>query len=294
MSSAAETRTSTGNRIGVGRRFVAGPELAHRVGEVLDGQAVLHLDEAHLARRAEHLVAAIDHVALGGGADHELGHGGRRPREAPADATDHGQPEVLAEPLVADVAGAGLRARRLVGADVALHLAALAAARHPVQLEVVDGGGLVEQPVEDVVERLDGLAGVQHERRHALQRDLGDDAQRADADPGHPQQLGVRRGVDAHDVAGAGDELHPDDRRRQVAEPEPGAVGGGGDGTGDRLAVDVAEVRHRQPGRGEGVVEPVEADAGLHPDPPGVAGRRRARGPCGRATAARRTSRRRR
>ena len=143
---------------------------------MLDGQAVLHLDEVHPARRAEDAVAAVDDVALGRRAGDELGDRRRRPREAAPDLADEAEAEVLADPLVADVAEPRLRAARLVGADVALDLAAPAAAGHPVQLEVVDGGGVLEQPVEDVVERLDGLAGVQVERRHALQRDLGDDA----------------------------------------------------------------------------------------------------------------------
>ena len=112
---------------------------------------------------------------------------------------------------------------------------------------MVDGGGLLGEAVEHVVEHLDRLPGVQVERRHALQRHLGDDAERAEPDAGDAQQLGIAVLVEAHDVAGAGDELHPDDRRRQVAEAEPGAVGGRGDRAGDRLAVDVAEVGHRQP-----------------------------------------------
>ena len=47
------------------------------------------------------------------------------------------------------------------------------------------------EPVEHVVERLDRLAGVEVERRHALQRHLGDDAERAEADPGDAQQVVV-------------------------------------------------------------------------------------------------------
>ena len=55
---------------------------------------------------------------------------------------------------------------------------------------MVDRGGLLDEPVEDVVEQLDRLAGVQVERRHALQRHLGDDAERAEPDAGDAQQLG--------------------------------------------------------------------------------------------------------
>ena len=88
------------------------------------------------------------------------------------------------------------------------------------------------------------------------------------ADAGDAQQLGVGRSSTRTTSPVPGDELHPDDGRRQVAEPEPGAVGGGGDGAGDRLAVDVAEVGHRQADRGELVVEAVQADAGLTRHPP--------------------------
>jgi hypothetical protein len=39
---------------------------------------------------------------------------------------------------------------------------------------------------------------------------------------------------DREDVAGGGDQLQPGDRGGEVAVAVPGAVGGGGHGTGDR------------------------------------------------------------
>ena len=112
-------------------------------------------------------------------------------REPPPDAAHQTEGEVLADPLVPGVGQPRLRRGRLVRAPVALDLAAAAAAGHPVQLEVVDGGGLLGEPVEHVVEHLDRLAGVQPERGDALQRDLGDDAEGAEADAGDAQQLRV-------------------------------------------------------------------------------------------------------
>ena len=106
---------------------------------------------------------------------------------------------------------------------------------------------------------------MQVERRHAPQGDLGDDAQRAEADPGHAQQFGIGLLVRPHDRAVAGDEFDTDDRGRQVAERGTGAVRRGRRGAGDRLAVDVAEVGHAPgPFDSELLVEVVEPDACLH------------------------------
>ncbi len=59
---------------------------------------------------------------------------------------------------------------------------------------MVDGGGVLGEAVEHVVEDLHGLVGMEIERRDALQRDLGDDAEGAEADPGDAQDLGVEIG----------------------------------------------------------------------------------------------------
>ena len=89
-------------------------------------------------------------------------------------------------------------------------------------------------------------------------------AERSDTDTCDPEQIGPGGGIVArHHVAAPVDELHPDDRRRQVAEAGTGAMGRGADRAGDRLGVDVAEVRHRQSHRGELVAEIAQADPGL-------------------------------
>ena len=138
-------------------------------------------------------------------------------REAPADATHRAEREVLADPLVTDVCQLRLRFRRRVGAGVALHLAP-STARHPIELDVVGRAHHVAEIGDHVGERLDRLDRVEVERRNAPQRHLGEHAECAEPDPGHPQQLGVGALVGPHHRAVTRHEFEPDDRRRQVAE----------------------------------------------------------------------------
>ena len=285
MSSAADTRTSIGNRIGVGS--VAANVRTARTASARCSTGMPYSISTKRTRRG---LQNTRRCGRRGRAPRrrrdDLGQPRHRAGEPATDAADEPEAEVLAEPLVAGVGEPRLRPQRLVGADVALDLASASTAGHPVQLEVVDGGRLLDEPVEQVVERLDGLAGVQPERRDALQGHLGDDPQCAEADPGDAQQVAV----DTTYVAATVDQLHPDDGGRQVAEAETGAVGGGGDGAGDRLLVDVAKVGHRQPDRRQRLVQRVQPDPGLDARHGWPAGRRRARGPCGRARSGRRRS----
>ena len=62
-----------------------------------------------------------------------------------------------------------------------------------------------------------------------------------------PVQVGVLLGVGAHQLAVGGDEGGADDLGGQSPEAESRAVRAGGDGSRDRLPVDVAEVGHREP-----------------------------------------------
>ena len=158
MSSAADTRTSIGNSTGVGNVSVSVRDPPHGLGHVLDRDAVLHLDEVHPPRAAEHPVAAIDELPLGRRRGDEPGDPRRQRREPATDPAHHAEGEVLPDPLVADVAPPGLGRPWLVRPRVPLDLAA-AGARHPVQLEVVDRGGVLGEPVEHVVEDLHRLAG---------------------------------------------------------------------------------------------------------------------------------------
>ena len=145
-----------------------------------------------MARAAEDPVAAVDELAFGCRRRDELGHPRGERREAPPDAADGAEGQVLADPLVADVGQLRLRLGRLVGAGVPLHLAA-APAGHPVELDVIGRPHDVAEVGDHVGERLDGLDGVQVERRHTPQCHLGDDPERTEADAGDAQQLGVGR-----------------------------------------------------------------------------------------------------
>jgi hypothetical protein len=210
---------------------------------------------------AEHTVAAIDQLALSSSRHDELRDPGCERRDPAADPAHRAERDVLPDPLVAHVTERRLRRGGCVGAGVALHLAP-AGAGHPEELHVV---GLAHQRPEvrqDVVERLDGLAGVEVERRHRPQRHLGDHAERSDTHPGHTEPL-VTCGDSEH-AAVAGDELHPDDGRRQVAEAPARTVGRGRGGAGDGLSIDVAQVRHRQPPARQLAVQLVQPDARLH------------------------------
>ena len=65
------------------------------------------------------------------------------------------------------------------------------------------------------------------------------------------EQLGVLVLVDGQQLAVRSDQRRARDLGGDAAEPRAGAVRAGGDGAGDGLAVDVAEVRHRQAVRRE-------------------------------------------
>ena len=111
------------------------------------------------------------------------------------------------------------------------------------------------------------LARVQQERGDALQRHLGDDAERAEAHPGGAEPRVLL--VDLDDLALGGDELHADDGRGDAVQLPAGAVGAGRDGAGHRLRVDVTEVGQREPERLQLRVELVQRHAGLHADASG-------------------------
>ena len=116
--------------------------------------------------------------------------------------------------------------------------------REPVELEVVVVVDELGQPLEHLRQRHRLLARVQQERRDALQRHLGDDAQCAEAHPGRAEPWVLL--VDLDDLAVGGDELHADHGRRDAVQLPAGAVGAGRRGPGHRLRVDVAEVGQRE------------------------------------------------
>ena len=130
------------------------------------------------------------------------------------------------------------------------------------------------QAGEHVGQRLGRSSAQQRERRHAAQRDLGQDAERADAEPGGREESAFDR-VEQRTTSPVPvtrvDGLH---EGGEAAVGGTGAVGAGGDRAGDGLRVDVAEVGHGQAVLGQPALSGVQRHAGLDRDQAG-AGRRR-------------------
>jgi hypothetical protein len=121
-------------------------------------------------------------------------------------------------------------------------------ARHVVEA----GERLVPRPV------LDPLGHAV--RRHDRHLELRHDAEQADGDLHRRQPRVVLADVDH--VAGREHEPGAPERRREGRQLQPGPVGGGGNGSRDGLAVDVALVREGQAGLPEGLAERAERRAG--------------------------------
>jgi hypothetical protein len=93
------------------------------------------------------------------------------------------------------------------------------------------------------------LIGEQHERVDAAQRDVDEDAQRAQAQPHRGEQ--IRSGVHSDDLSDSRHQGDGRNARRQRRVRRAGAVGTGGDRAGDGLRVNVAEVRYGQAALGK-------------------------------------------
>ena len=156
----------------------------------------------------------------------------------------------------------GARARRLVD-DVVGPRQRAVGVREDEELEVAVPVDALVETVEDLGQRHRRVDAAQREGRHRLQRDLGDDPQRADGDARREQVVAA---VEVDHRAARGDQAHGAHLRGDVAQRHTGAVRGGGDRAGDRLLVDVAQVGHRQPVLGERLAEGVQADTGLDAD----------------------------
>ena len=178
---------------------------------------------------------------------------------------------------VAAVVGARQRERRV---------------REREQLEVVVAVDVRVELVEHVVERERLVDGVEAEGGHAAQGDGGHDSERAEPDPRGAQLVAARR----RSARSRRRARAPSPRRSPPRLPSLRArpVRAGDERAGERLRVDVAEVRKREPVGVQLAHEPVQADPGLGADEARSRGRHRARGRGGRATAASRRSARRR
>ena len=121
--------------------------------------------------------------------------------------------------------------------------------------------------VEHVLERLRLVDVAQAERGHAAERDRGDHAERAEATPA--RRAARRRRSIVRSLPSARISSTLSTWPGEVRQPRAGAVRAGGERAGERLGVDVAEVRHRQPARVQLARERLQADAGLDAHEPG-------------------------
>ena len=102
------------------------------------------------------------------------------------------------------------------------------------------------QPVEEFVESGHLLLGDEVEYRHALELDLGDDTEDAEADPREVEDLRFRLGREfAHRTVGA-HQAQSGDGPGEPREPDPGAVRARRDRTGQGLRVDVSLILQGQ------------------------------------------------
>lgn len=112
------------------------------------------------------------------------------------------------------------------------------------------------------------LQMVEDERRYAPERHLRDHAERAEPHARAVQHLGLLGRRALEHVSVGRHELQSLDERGERTEGRAGAVRAGGEGAGDGLAVDVAEVLEREPARRELLVQPSDAHPGFHGDGP--------------------------
>ena len=138
--------------------------------------------------------------------------------------------------------------------------------REPVELEVVDAEPVALEHGQGVVQGAGRFRRMQRERGHTLEGDRGEDADGAEAEPGGLEEFRFLVGGAAHDGAVREDEGGRAGDGGQAPEPRAGAVGAGGHRAGERLHVDVPEVRHRQAVIPQEPVEVPQPGAGPHRD----------------------------
>ncbi|CDZ92394.1 hypothetical protein RHRU231_950044 [Rhodococcus ruber] len=242
-------------------------DLGEHLGRGFDGDGVLHLPEPDPARGGEDAVAAIDELPGGQGPRGEpveLGDEGRRAGCEALDDLEHAVGEHL---VVEEAAQPSHRGARCVGGQPGVALGEYpVGVRKPVELEVVDAEPVALEHGQGVVERPGCFRRMQCERGHTLQGDRGEDADGAEAEPGGLEEFRLGLGGAAHDRAVRKDEGGRARDGGQAPEPGAGAVGAGGHRAGERLHVDVPEVRHRQTVLPQEPVEIPQPGAGPHRD----------------------------
>ena len=240
-----------------------GADLAQRLRHGLEVDGVLHLAEPDVAVGDEDPGGGVGELSCGEratGDPVDRRHQTRRARTDLAQQTKG----LVAQQFVVDVA---LDARRPgdrgVGTDprVRLHQSAIGV-REQVELVVVGGRDALLEGGDRRIGRLGTLDRVQPELVDTVDGQFHNDPERAEAEC-DGLHVGVVGGHGDY-LAGAGDDGRADDLGADAAEGEPGAVGSGRGGAGDRLTIDVAEIGHRESERCQDPRDLVQVCAGAH------------------------------
>ncbi len=114
----------------------------------------------------------------------------------------------------------------------------------PPDLEVIGGGDVLVDALDDLGERLEPRDVVEPERLDHVERDRVDDPERTERDHGARKSGSPRAIVTSRPVPSTRSRRR--DLRAEAAKRGAGAVRAGRDHAGHRLAVDRAEVRERE------------------------------------------------
>ena len=234
------------------------------LGPALARHPVLHLGEPDPPLAGEDPVAAVGDPAARGKARREPRGARDRRRNRLGRRREGAERPVLEHDVVEVGAELPPRARLRVGAVPFEDEGGVRVGKGE-ELEVVVGLSPLGEGAQHLFPRHRPGDHLQGEGGNAAEGDGADRAQRPDPDPRRPQQVGLGV-VELADLAVGRDQLDRDDLGREVAELRPGAVGPGRDRAGDGLAVDVAEVLHRQAEAIELLVDFGEGRAGADPD----------------------------
>jgi hypothetical protein len=161
-----------------------------------------------------------------------------------------------------------LRGRRRIGPLLEPHLVEAGTGEPAEQADAVAGREDLLHVVEPAQPLVDPLP--HRERRHRVERDRGDDPERAERDGGDGEDLGIRRAVQRAELAVGGHQLDRGDGRGEDPVAVPGAVGAGRAGPGHGDVRQRPEVVQGEPGGVEPAGHLAEPQAGRHRDGAGV------------------------
>ncbi len=243
---------------------------AHRLRPVLARDRVLHLREPDAALRGEHPVAAVGPLAVReparGEADQPRDRGGK----AAAEPGEQVEGVVLEHDLVEVGADPPARARGAVDA-VALDRQRRIRVGEDEELEVVVARRQLVQIGQGLIQRAGRVDPMQGEAGHGSEGDRVDDPERAKPHAGGSKGGGIGLLGELEEASVGQHELQRLHLGGEVSELGAGAVRGGRDRAGEGLAVDVAEVLHRQAPLPQRRAQVPQGDPRLHLDQAGVA-----------------------